>query len=212
MRRLADFPVGCLAHRDSGYLLDSLLTNEWIARRKTWHSMHKLNENPGGAGTYRKAGFWAAVFVVIFDIDQGVLPVALADRTSLSGGWLIAAACASVAGHNWPIYKGFRGGAVGLYPLNFIILIGMGLVMFFSVGYASLATMSIGVTAAIVFVVRAWLGYSSWTYVIYGILAEALLLWALRPNIRASINRTERGVSWRAKSTGAKSEKEKEGE
>jgi glycerol-3-phosphate acyltransferase PlsY len=97
-----------------GYLLGSILPAEWFLRRKTGHSARELDENPGGAGTYRKAGFAAAAFVTIFDIGKGLLPVALADHFGLSGAWLVAAACAPAIGHNWPIYKGFRGGGKGL--------------------------------------------------------------------------------------------------
>jgi glycerol-3-phosphate acyltransferase PlsY len=68
--------------------------------------------------------------------------------------------------------------------------------------------MSVGITAAIVFAVRAWLGYSPWVYVLYGVLAEALLLWALRPNIRALMDGKERGVGWRAKRKETESKKE----
>lgn len=97
-----------------GYLIGSLLPAEWIAQRKIGHSMQELNENPGGAGIYRKAGFWAAVFVILFDIGKGILPVALADKFNIRGGWLVAAACAPVVGHNWPVYSGFRNGGKGM--------------------------------------------------------------------------------------------------
>ena len=97
-----------------GYLLGSVLPAEWFVRRKTGRSAHELAENPGGAGTYRLAGFWAAAFVSLFDIAKGLAPVALADSMGLEGAWLVAAACAPVAGHNWPIYRGFRPGGKGM--------------------------------------------------------------------------------------------------
>ena len=97
-----------------GYLLGSCLPADWVARLKTGHSMQELNENPGAAGAYRKAGFWAAALVTFFDIGKGMLPIALADRFGLSGPWLVASACAPVIGHNWPIYKGFRDGGRGM--------------------------------------------------------------------------------------------------
>lgn len=97
-----------------GYLLGSLLPAEWIARRTTGKSMRELDENPGGAGAYRKFGLGAAVFVTVFDIVKGILPVALMETLHLDGWWLPAAAAAPVAGHNWPIYSGFRGGGKGM--------------------------------------------------------------------------------------------------
>jgi hypothetical protein len=40
--------------------------------------------------------------------------------------------------------------------------------------------------------VRAALGLAPWEYVLYGVLAEGLLIWALRPNIKRLLAGTER--------------------
>lgn len=94
----------------SGYLLGSILPAELIVRRKAGRSMRALGDNPGGAGTYRKAGLAAAAFVSIFDIAKGIVPVALADTLGGRGWWLAAAAAAPVVGHNWPVFLRFQGG------------------------------------------------------------------------------------------------------
>ena len=91
------------------------------------------------------------------------------------------------------------GGTIGLWPPSILILLPVGILIYFGVGYASVATMSIGLIAALIFAARTWLGLSSWIYVFYGLMAEALLLWALRPNIQNLLNGTERGIGWRAK-------------
>ena len=44
----------------------------------------------------------------------------------------------------------------------------------------------------IIFWVRAALGLGPWEYIIYGLLAEALLIWTLRPNIKRLLEGTER--------------------
>jgi glycerol-3-phosphate acyltransferase PlsY len=44
----------------------------------------------------------------------------------------------------------------------------------------------------IIFGVRAALGLGPWEYIIYGIAAEILLIWTLRPNIQRLIEGTER--------------------
>jgi len=59
--------------------------------------------------------------------------------------------------------------------------------------------MSIAVVATIIFIIRALSGASPWAYVLYGILAEVLLIIALRPNIIRLMNGTERLVGWRAR-------------
>jgi glycerol-3-phosphate acyltransferase PlsY len=58
--------------------------------------------------------------------------------------------------------------------------------------------------ALVVFAVRAYLGYGPWVFVLYGVLAELILLWALRPNLKRLINGTERLVGPRAKRRAAK--------
>jgi glycerol-3-phosphate acyltransferase PlsY len=93
-----------------GYLLGSVLPAVWIVRLKTGHTPYDVDENPGGAGTYRQAGLWAAACVGLFDVAKGVLPVALAERLGMSGAWLVVAAVSPVVGHNWPLYHRFRGG------------------------------------------------------------------------------------------------------
>ena len=88
---------------------------------------------------------------------------------------------------------------MGLWWPSLFIIVPMGFAILFGIGYASVATMSIGVTSIIIFAVRAALGLGPWTYVWYGVLVEALILWALRPNIKRLMNGTERLVGWRAK-------------
>lgn len=98
-----------------GYLLGCLLPAEWFVRRRTGRTPHELDDNPGSAGAWRLAGPLAGVAVALFDIAKGLAPVAVAESIGLRDRWLAAAAVAPVAGHNWPFYKGFRGGR-GLGP------------------------------------------------------------------------------------------------
>jgi glycerol-3-phosphate acyltransferase PlsY len=129
----------------------------------------------------------------------------------------ILAPIAAVIGHNYSIFLIERnengklrlrggaggaatvGGAFGLWYPTLFILVPIGAVILFGIGYASVATLSVPIIASIIFAVRAWLGLAPWTYVIYGLLAEILLIWALRPNIKRLINGTERLIGWRAK-------------
>ena len=69
--------------------------------------------------------------------------------------------------------------------------------------------MSVGLFAIIVFTIRAMLGLGPWAYVLFGFVAELLLIWALRPNIKKLFSGNERVVDislhgWR------KAKKEKE--
>jgi hypothetical protein len=55
-----------------------------------------------------------------------------------------------------------------------------------------------GLASIVIFLIRALKGIGPWAYVAFGIMAEATLLWALRPNIRRLIAGEERLVGWRA--------------
>jgi glycerol-3-phosphate acyltransferase PlsY len=67
------------------------------------------------------------------------------------------------------------------------------------VGYASIATISIPIVAVLLFAYRTWTVGSPWQYILYGVIAEVILVWTLRPNIRRLINGTERIVGLRAR-------------
>jgi hypothetical protein len=67
-------------------------------------------------------------------------------------------------------------------------------IVFFTVGIASVTTMSVAFFAIIIFAIRAVQGLGPWSDVLYGVLAEILLLIALRPNLKNLIAGNERVV------------------
>jgi acyl phosphate:glycerol-3-phosphate acyltransferase len=83
---------------------------------------------------------------------------------------------------------------MGLWSPAFFIIVPLGALVFFTLGYASVTTMSVALFAIILFAIRAALGIDPWIYVVYGIIAELLLIWALRPNIQKLMAGNERVV------------------
>ena len=173
----------------------------------------------GGTNAMRAAGCWAGAATALFDIFKGFAAVWLA-RTVSPNVWIeVLAPIATVIGHNHSIFLmerdsggkiRFRGGAGGapaaggaiglLWPQWWLILVGVPipLLMFFGVGYASLATISIPVTALAIFGTLYFLGYSPhWEYMAYGLATFLILIWALRPNIQALREGRERFHGWR---------------
>lgn len=123
----------------------------------------------------------------------------------------IAAPLAAILGHNYSIYLLERheltgkvrlrggaggaaclGGALGLWPASVLVILPLILFVYLFIGYASLTTMSIAFFATVVFLVKAIQGTLPWQYVVYGLAAEAMLVWALRPNIKRLREGTER--------------------
>jgi glycerol-3-phosphate acyltransferase PlsY len=171
----------------------------------------------GGTNVMRMAGFWAGFFTAIIDLLKGTAAVLLARTISDGQAWVeVGSGLLAVLGHNYSIFlfefvdgrlrlRGGAGGAttagavLAFWPPALLIIVPSSAVIFYFIGYASIATMSIGVITTIIFLWRALSLQGSWAYVVFGILVEVLLLWALRPNIERLMKGEERLVGWRAK-------------
>lgn len=201
------------------YLLGSIPFGLVIVRLVTGKDVRKHESGrTGGTNVGRVAGFWAGLATAFLDGMKALVCVVIATQVQPENAWLhVLAPVLAVIGHNYSIYLtertesgGFRlrggaggaatvGGAVGLWPPSVLIILPVGAFVLLGIGYASLATLSVGLTATIIFAVRAMMGSSSWSYVFYGIFVEIILIIALRPNIQRLMNGTERVVGWRAK-------------
>ena len=107
-------PIAALAWVLVAYLWGGILPAEWIVRRITGRIPEAWGDNPGGASTFRLAGWRAASLVILFDLIKGALPVIVADHIGWGTRWLVLSAVAPVAGHNWPAQRAFRPGGMGL--------------------------------------------------------------------------------------------------
>jgi acyl phosphate:glycerol-3-phosphate acyltransferase len=172
----------------------------------------------GGTNAMRAGGPWAGLLTATGDVFKAASAVWLARYGLGAGPWVeVAAGLFAVIGHNYSIFliekndagrwrlRGGAGGAptigaaMALWPVSIFITVPVGLIVVFGLGYASVATMSIALTSIVIFSLRAYAGHSPWAYVAFGVVAEVLLIWALRPNISRLFKGTERLVGWRAK-------------
>ncbi len=197
------------------YVLGSVPFGLLIVKLRTGQDIRTIaSGRTGGTNAMRAAGFWAGIFTATFDILKGTGAVWLAQAISPGQHWVhVFAPIFAILGHNHSIFlpefdenrrfKGLRGGAggapavggaFGLWPLSLAFILPLGVIVFFTLGYASVTTMSVAFFAIIVFAVRAINGFP-WIDVLYGILAEILLIWALRPNIKNLLAGTERVVN-----------------
>ena len=164
----------------------------------------------GGTNAMRAAGPWAGILTTILDILKSAATVWLAQAIT-ANVWIHAIApIVAILGHNYSIFMIERGldgrvrlhggaggsaaggGALGLWPPAALILVPFGLLIWYGIGYASVTTLSIGLMTIIIFGVRAALGLGPWEYIVYGLMAETLLIWTLRPNIQRLMEGTER--------------------
>lgn len=172
----------------------------------------------GGTNTMRASGFSLGLITSLLDILKSACIVWIAKYLFPDSYWIhVLTALAAVIGHNYSIYMIRRdqngkisigggaggapavGGVVGLWWPSIFFLIPAGYFIVMVIGYASLATMSLPLIGSLILLIRFIRIGTPWQYIIFGLLAEILIVWALRPNIKRLINGTERIVGIRAK-------------
>ncbi|MEJ2011622.1 MAG: glycerol-3-phosphate acyltransferase [Anaerolineales bacterium] len=216
------------------YLLGSFPSGALVVRLTRGRDIRKwYSGRTGGTNVMRVAGLWAGLATAIGDVLKAFLAVRFARWFSGGSAWVeVLAGTVSIIGHNYSLFLiervngklHFRGGAggasafgaaIGLWPPVGLIILGVGAAVYYGIGYASVATMSVPVISGVTFAIRAISGKGPWIYALYGLLAEIFILWALRPNIQRLIAGEERLVGWRAqrqhKNAGTAGEKNGDG-
>ncbi len=189
------------------YLFGSIPVGYLIARLYGVDVTTSGSGRTGGTNVMRAAGVRAAGLTVFGDVMKGLIPVFLLDimaHQSIIPYLAVAlAASATVVGHNYSIFLGFRGGAGGgtsigaiggLYFWAGLLSAICGLVALWTTRYASLLTTAAGISGLIFLIVFAFLGQIPYTYIIAGILNVLLILYALRPNFNRLKEGNERRV------------------
>jgi glycerol-3-phosphate acyltransferase PlsY len=202
----------------AAYVLGSIPVGLLVVRIATGKDLRQEHSGrTGGTNAGRAAGLWAGVATALLDGTKAALAVWLARAIDSGAPWLhVAAGLLAIVGHNYSIFlaervdgklklRGGAGGApavgagIGLWAPSALITMPMAAIVLFGIGYASVTTMSIALTCFVIFFVRALLGVGPWEYVVFGVMAEVLLVIALRENIRRLMQGNERLVGWRAR-------------
>jgi glycerol-3-phosphate acyltransferase PlsY len=199
-----------------GYILGSIPFGLIIVKLKTGKDIRTVESGrTGGTNAVRAAGFGAGLLTAILDILKGAVAVWVAQALSPENHIIhVLAPVGAILGHNYSLFLierdangklRFRGGAggapalggaMGLWWPMFPIVFSVGLLVWFTIGIASVTTMIIGLVVTIVFAVRASQGLQDPIDIWYGVIAEILLLWALRPNIRKLLSGNERVIKY----------------
>ena len=201
-----------------GYLLGSIPFGLIIVKLKTGKDIRSVESGrTGGTNAMRAAGLPAGLLTALLDILKGAAAVWIALAVAPNSHWVhVLAPVGAILGHNYSLFlpdfneqghfvrlRGGAGGApalggaIGLWFPSLFLILPLGALVFFVLGYASMTTISVGLFALVIFAVRAYLHMpdASWIDALYGLLAAVLLTWALRPNIQKLLNGTERVVS-----------------
>ncbi len=198
------------------YVFGSIPFGLLIVKLKTGKDIREVESGrTGGTNAMRAAGFWAGFATAMLDILKGAVGVWLARWLSPDHQWVhVVAPLCAILGHNYSIFLAERGengkfrlrggaggapsvgGAMGIWPGSILIILPLGMLTFFTLGIASITTMAVALFAIIVFAIRASQGFMPWIYVWYGVGAEVLLVWALRPNLKKLMEGNERIVKY----------------
>lgn len=199
-----------------GYIIGSIPFGLLIVKMKTGKDIRTIESGrTGGTNAVRAAGFGAGLLTAIMDVLKGAAAVWLA-RTLVPDMPLfhVLAPLAAILGHNYSLFLISRdehgrlrfhggaggapalGGAMGLWFPIFPIVLVAGALIWFTLGIASITTMAIGLVVTVVFAVYSSVGLLEPIHIWYGVIAELLLLWALRPNIKKLLAGKERVVKF----------------
>ncbi len=212
MQFLIDASVVLLA-----YIFGSIPFGLLIVKLVTGKDIREVESGrTGGTNAARAAGALPGVLTALMDALKGAAAVWVAQAVSPGNNWLhVLAPIAAVLGHNYSVFLAERdarfrlrfrggagggttvGGAFGLWWPSALIIVPLAGLVFLGIGYASVTTMSIALITTAVFAIRYALGRAPLQDVWYGVMALVLLVWALRPNIRALIEGRERFHGWR---------------
>jgi glycerol-3-phosphate acyltransferase PlsY len=183
------------------YILGSIMGSMVLGRIRGGVDIRTMGSgNAGGTNALRTQGILFALGVIIIDVGKGALATAVVPGLEIPGVaagpevsrilLTLACAAASVAGHVWPVWHGFRGGKgaatlVGtilvLQPILVLPLLAVWGWVLLLTGYVGLSTMLAGVSAP-VYLAIARLPLDQPLFV-YCVLMALYLIYSHRSNI-----------------------------
>ncbi|MEM7141170.1 MAG: glycerol-3-phosphate 1-O-acyltransferase PlsY [Actinomycetota bacterium] len=183
----------------AAYVIGMFPTAQIVGRRLGVDPTAEGSGNPGASNVYRLGGRRAGATVFAIDALKGAVPAAVAllvaGRPEAHAVWL-----AAVAGHVWPVTRGFRGGkgvatagGAGLIisPLVGLACAGLFLVTVKLLRIAALGSLSIAISYP---VIAAIVGFPGWEIAASSAVA-AILVVRHQSNIRRLIQGEENSLS-----------------
>lgn len=190
-----------------GYLFGSANTSVIVGRLYGIDIREHGSKNAGLTNTLRTLGKLAALLVIVGDVAKGVLAclvgmyvVGNVDVVGAIG--LMAGGTASVIGHIWPVYFGFKGGKGILTSFSVILMmnwkIGMLLFLIFAVIVAVTRYVSLGsIIGCAVFPILGIILKQGTIFLAFALLLACIIIMKHRGNIRRLLDGTEAKLSFK---------------
>ncbi|HEX5601527.1 MAG TPA: glycerol-3-phosphate 1-O-acyltransferase PlsY [Pyrinomonadaceae bacterium] len=179
------------------YLLGSIPFGYLIVRGKSGADIRETGSGGTGAtNVSRRAGKAAGVLTLLLDAAKGCVAVLIA-KSFGGDDWVIAAAAiATLVGHIFPVWLGFRGGkgvatGVGIFLMLAPIALLCAGVVFVAIVLLTRFVSLGSITAAILIPVLVWVLSDSRPVLIAAVVGAALIVFAHRGNIQRLASGTE---------------------
>jgi glycerol-3-phosphate acyltransferase PlsY len=170
---------------------------------KASHGIDLRAVGSGGTGAtnvLRAIGPRVSAGVALLDILKGLLPVLFARSAGFDAIWVATVAVATVAGHCWSPFIGFKGGkgvatgagaVMALFPYALVIVPVMALVVW-TTKYVSLGSLIAAGLGSLLAIAYAVAGKLEWTFSIAIVTIAGIIAVRHEGNIRRLVQGTER--------------------
>ncbi len=197
-----------------GYLIGSLPIGYLLGRTKGIDVRTIGSGRTGGTNVYRALGARLGLLTGVLDFAKGAVSVLLIRSVFGDEAAAALAGAAAVAGHNWSIFLGFKGGAGGstaagallaLNPLAGAIVVPLFVLILFVGRIASIATLWVGAGSVVAILLLHVINpvATPLSQLLFAVPAMVLIAISLRPNIERLLNGTERRVNFKQPKAGA---------
>ena len=188
----------------AGYLLGSLPFGLILGKLSKGVDVRDYGSGSTGmTNVMRTAGAPAAALTLILDMCKAVVAVLIARWLFDAPGAEALGALAALAGHNWPVFVGFRGGkgtAAGwgaliiLSPISGLVATLVGVPTVALTRYVSLGSILGTLSGVITLAILIALGRAPLEYLSFGVVGACMVVGLHKPNILRLIRGEERKI------------------
>ncbi|MBE5766424.1 MAG: glycerol-3-phosphate 1-O-acyltransferase PlsY [Clostridiales bacterium] len=186
-----------------GYLLGTFTAGVFVAKVFSNLDIRKVGSgNPGTTNVLRTLGWLPSILTLLGDMIKGLLGAWIGYLLAGDIGARIGGVCA-VAGHNWPVFAGFKGGKgiaaswgaiLAIEPWFGLAILVVEIGTIAVTRCVSIASIAAAVSYSILTIIFRW---GNWTYIAFALVLTAFAVYSHRANIDRLIKGTENKLDFK---------------
>jgi glycerol-3-phosphate acyltransferase PlsY len=186
-----------------GYLVGSIPVGLFVGKAYGVDVRQVGSGRTGGTNVYRAAGAAAGIIAGLGDAIKGLAAVLFLHLVGGDHLAMVIGGLGAIAGHNWSLYLGFRGGAgtmtnlgatLAISPLAFALAVPVGVLSLYVSRMASVGSLAVSFTILLGGALLVLVQWESPELLLYGVVMTAMIVYSLRPNIQRILQGTERRI------------------